>query len=402
MTADTTELTAAAIMAGEKQHIMQTYKRAPVVLTHGDGVKVWDADGKEYLDFMAGIAVNALGHADAGMAEVIASQSRKLIHTSNLYFTAPQVELATKLTANSFADKAFFTNSGTEANEGAIKIARKYARVTHPDQRKTGLVCFEHAFHGRTMGALSLTPKEHYQAPFRPLLDGVTVAPFNDIAALDQYITGATCAVFIEPVQGEGGIHPASPEFLAALRKRCDQVGALLVFDEVQCGLGRTGALWAHTIGGVEPDIMTLAKPLAGGLPIGAILMTDKVAAVMSYGDHGTTFAGGPLVCAVANHVFDRINDPKFLSNVTEVGGYLTEQLEELNSPHIKEVRGRGLMIGVELDTEVETIVKQGADKGLLLVGAGVNVLRLVPPLILEKPHVDALIERLTGIFTHL
>jgi predicted acetylornithine/succinylornithine family transaminase len=396
------ELTAAHIMAGEKQHILQTYKRAPVVLTHGQGVSVWDVDGREYLDFAAGIAVNALGHADPGMAAALASQAAKLTHTSNLYFTLPQVQLAEKLTANSFADKVFFTNSGTEANEGAIKFARKYAKMTHPDQVKTQIVCFDHAFHGRTMGSLALTPKEHYQAPFRPLMPDVTVAPFNDVSALATKITAQTCAVFIEPVQGEGGIHPATSDFLAALRKRCDEVGALLVFDEVQCGLGRTGHLWAHTLSGVQPDIMTLAKPLAGGLPIGAILVNERVASVMAYGDHGSTFAGGPLICAVANYVFERINQPAFLAHVNEVGAYLMEQMQELNSPHIKDVRGRGLMVGVEFDVEVEPIVKRGVDHGLLLVGAGANVLRFVPPLILEKPHVDALVERLTPILAGL
>ncbi|MBX3083701.1 MAG: aspartate aminotransferase family protein [Anaerolineae bacterium] len=395
-------MTATQIMAGEKQHILQTYKRAPVVLSHGDGVKVWDIEGREYLDFAAGIAVNALGHADAGMADVLAAQARKLTHTSNLYYTAPQVQLAEKLTANSFADKVFFTNSGTEANEGAIKFSRKYAKVNYPNVHKTQIVCFDHAFHGRTMGSLALTPKEAYQAAFRPLMPDVVVAPFNDIAALNTHITDQTCAVFIEPVQGEGGIHPADPKFLAALRTRCNEVGALLVFDEVQCGLGRTGDLWGHTIGGVEPDIMTLAKPLAGGLPIGAILVTDAVAAVMGYGDHGSTFAGGPLVCAVASHVFDRISKPAFLTHVKEVGAYMMDRLQEINSPLIKTVRGRGLMVGVEFNTEVEPIIKKGVDNGLLLVGAGVNVLRLVPPLILEKGQVDSLVERITGILTTL
>lgn len=399
-TIDIRELTAAQIMAGEKQHILQTYKRAPVVLSHGEGVCVWDADGREYLDFAAGIAVNALGHADAGMAEVLAAQARKLTHTSNLYYTAPQVQLAEKLTANSFADKVFFTNSGTEANEGAIKFARKFAKMMHPDQIKTQIVCFDHAFHGRTMGSLALTPKEAYQASFRPLMPDVVVAPFNDVEALATKITAQTCAVFIEPVQGEGGIYPATPAFLAALRQRCDEVGALLVFDEVQCGLGRTGDLWAHTMSGITPDIMTLAKPLAGGLPIGAIMVTDRVAAVMAYGDHGSTFAGGPLICAVAGYVFERINDATFLGQVREVGGYLMERMQELNSPRIKDVRGRGLMVGVEFDTEVEPIVKKGVEHGLLLVGAGANVLRFVPPLIVEKPHIDTLAERLTAILT--
>jgi predicted acetylornithine/succinylornithine family transaminase len=396
------ELTAKQVMAGEKQHIAQTYKRGPMVLSHGQGMYVWDTEGKQYLDFMAGIAVNALGHSDPGIAATLAAQAGKLTHTSNLFFTAPQVQLAEKLTANSFADKVFFTNSGTEANEGAIKFARKFARAVTGKEDKTEIVCFEHAFHGRTMGALALTPKEIYQAPFRPLMPGVVVAPFNDVEALKSVIGLQTCAVFIEPVQGEGGIYPASPEFLKALRKRCDEVGALLVFDEVQCGLGRTGDLWAHTASGVMPDLMTLAKPLAGGLPIGAILMTDRVAAVLQAGDHGSTFAGGPLICAVASYVFERISDAAFLKHVIETGKYLKERLEEINSPHIKDVRGRGLMVGVETDLEISNVVAKGYEKGVLMVGSGQNVLRVIPPLIAEKQHVDTFVERLTGILTEL
>lgn len=392
------ELTAAQVVTLESEHILHTYKRGPMVLSHGQGMTVWDTDNKPYLDFTAGIAVDALGHSDPGIIAALTGQAGKLIHTSNLFYTIPQVQLAEKLTAYSFADKVFFTNSGTEANEGAIKFARKFGKVNGDD--KTQIVCFDHAFHGRTMGSLALTPKEHYQAPFRPLMPDVVLAPFNDIEALATMIGPQTCAVFIEPVQGEGGIHRATPEFLKALREHCDRVGALLVFDEVQCGLGRTGQLWAHTASGVTPDIMTLAKPLAGGLPIGAILVTDRVAAVMKPGDHGSTFAGGPLICAVASYVFDRISDQAFLAHVNEVGDYLQERLAEVNSPHIKDVRGLGLMIGVELDFEVSKLIDQGYEQGLLLVGAGENVLRLVPPLIVEKPHVDHLIERLSTILT--
>ena len=394
------EMTAQEVIASDHAHIIHAYKRGPVVISHGQGMKVWDPDGREYLDFMAGIAVNALGHSDPGIAKVLAEQAATLIHTSNLYYTIPQVKLAEKLTSNSFADKVFFSNSGTEANEGAIKFARKFARVTSGREDKTQIVCFDHAFHGRTMGSLAMTPKEHYQAPFRPLMPDVVVAPFNDIAALDTVIGPQTCAVFIEPVQGEGGIHPATPEFLKVLRKRCDEVGAVLVFDEVQCGLGRTGDLWAHTISGIEPDMMTLAKPLAGGLPIGAILATDRVASVMSYGDHGSTFAGGPAITAVANYVFDRISQPEFLKSVRETGAYLQERLVEINSPHIKEVRGRGLMVGVELDIEAGPIVDKAYEQNLLILNAGTNVLRLVPPLIAQKADVDKFIEKFTAVLT--
>ncbi|MCC7447623.1 MAG: aspartate aminotransferase family protein [Anaerolineae bacterium] len=396
------ELTAAQIATRERAVIVQTYKRAPMVLSHGQGMFVWDTDGKQYLDFMAGIAVNALGHADPGIVDAFAVQASKLIHTSNLYYTIPGVQLAGKLVANSFADKVFFTNSGTEANEGAIKFARKFAKVNSDNPNKTEIVCFDHAFHGRTMGSLALTPKEIYQAPFRPLMPGVVVAPFNDVAALDSVIGPQTCAVFVEPVQGEGGIYAATPEFLTALRERCDQVGALLVFDEVQCGLGRTGDLWAYTSSGITPDMMTLAKPLAGGLPIGAILATDRVASAMSAGDHGTTFAGGPAICAVASYVFDRISSPSFLQNVRETGQYLHERLEEINSPHIQQVRGRGLMLGVELDIEAAGLLAKGYERGLLMVNAGTNVLRLIPPLIAEKQHVDVFIDRFSGILAEV
>lgn len=396
------DLTAAEIVALGEARLVRTYKRPPMVLSHGRGVQVWDTDGREYLDFAAGIAVNALGHADSGIAAVLAEQAAKLMHTSNLYHTLPQIELAEKLTAHSFADRVFFTNSGTEANEAAIKFARKYARVAHNTQEKTQIVCFDHAFHGRTIGSLALTPKEAYQAPFRPLMPDVIVLPFNDRAALAQ-ITERACAVFIEPIQGEGGIHEATPEFLRALRERCDQVGALLVFDEVQCGLGRTGDLWAHQASGILPDMMTLAKPLAGGLPIGALLATEPVAAALSYGDHGSTFAGSPLITAVANHVFDRLSAAEFLAQVRRVGGYLKARLQAINSAHIKEVRGRGLMLGVEFTGDLAAqVVEQGYAHGLLLVGSGSNVLRVIPPLIVTERQCDQFVERLTAILANL
>ncbi len=393
---------AAEIIAQENQHIVQTYKRAPMVLDRGQGMTVYDTDGRAYLDFVAGIAVLALGHSDPGVVAAIAEQAGKLIHTSNLFYTEPGVRLAARLCELSFADRVFFSNSGSEANETAIKFARKFAKESADSSAKIGIVAFDHAFHGRTMGALALTPKEAYQAPFRPLMSGVTIAPFNQIAGLDSVITAETCAVFVEPVQGEGGVYPASPEFLRALREHCDRVGALLIFDEVQCGLGRTGDLWAHTASGVTPDIMTLAKPLAAGLPIGAVLCTERVAGTLKPGDHGSTFAGGALICHVAEYVLDRIAQPEFLTHVTEMGEYLQERLTEINSPHIKAIRGRGLMVGVELDIDASEVIDQGPTNGLLLVGAGPNVLRLVPPLIVEKAHIDILAEKLTAILAGL
>ena len=385
----------------ERQHIVQTYARAPLVLTRGEGITLYDADGRAYLDFSAGIAVNALGHADPEITRVIAEQAGCLIHTCNLYYTEPQAQLARDLCEASFADRVFFCNSGTEAIEAAIKFARKVA-YKRGDHGKTGIVAFEGAFHGRTMGALALTAREKYQAPFRPLMPGVAFAPFNDVDAAARAIGPETCAVFVEPVQGEGGIHVAEPEFLRALRALCDRHQALLVFDEVQCGMGRTGHLWAHEASGVTPDIMALAKPLAGGLPIGATLVTEQVASAMEIGEHGSTFAGGPLVTSVARAVLRRVSDPAFLAHVREVGAYLMEGLQALNSAHITDIRGRGLIVGVELDVEVAPVVSAGYDAGLILLNAGPNVLRLVPPLIVEKQHVDVLVGRLGEILEGL
>jgi acetylornithine/N-succinyldiaminopimelate aminotransferase len=383
-------------------YLLNTYARPSFVISHGEGMYAWDTEGREYLDFTAGIAVNALGHADPGLAAALAAQAGKLVHTSNLYHTIPQSNLAEKLVANSFASRVFFSNSGTEANEAAIKFARKYARTRYGRDDKTHLLCFDHAFHGRSMGALSLTPKPLYQDAFRPLLADVLVAPFNDEAALADHITEQTCAVFIEPVQGEGGVHPATDSFLRALRARCDEVGALLVFDEVQCGLGRTGDLWAHTASGITPDIMTLAKPLAGGLPIGAVLVSKAVADLITPGDHGSTFAGGPLITAAACYVFDRINQPAFLQNVQNVGAYLRDCLAEINSPHIQEIRGRGLMLGIALDIPASKVVEKGYAHGLLLVSAGPNVVRVIPPLVAEPRHVDQFAERLSQVLADL
>lgn len=380
----------------EQTYIAQTYARPPFVLTHGDGVLVYDADGNPYLDFVAGIAVMALGHSDPQIAAVITEHADKLIHVSNLYYTEPQGELAALLCDNSFADRVYFCNSGAEANEAAIKFARKYAYV-NGNTNKTELITFTHGFHGRTAGALSITPKAKYQEPFKPLLPDVTVLPFNDIEAAKAAISNKTCAVVVEPIQGEGGIHVATADFLAALRDACDAVDACLIFDEVQCGVGRTGDLWAHTQSDVTPDIMCLAKPLANGLPIGATLMTDKIHAALKPGDHGSTFAGGNLIAGVAAHVFQRINDPQLLSHVATMGDYLGEKLQAIQSSHIKDIRGRGLMWGIELDIPATEVVEAGYAAGFLLVNAGPNVLRLVPPLIVQTDHIDSLIDFLSN-----
>jgi predicted acetylornithine/succinylornithine family transaminase len=378
-------------------YIVQTYKRAPFVLVHGQGATVFDSEGRHYDDWVAGIAVNALGYGDPGLEDAIHKGASGLIHTSNLYHTAPQIELAKLLVEKSFADRVFFSNSGAEANEGAIKFARKVAYEKGLTE-KMGVVCFSNAFHGRTFAALSLTPKEKYQKPFHPLMANVSVAEYNNLESARATINANTAAVIIEPIQGEGGIHTATPEFLRGLRALCDEFGAVLIFDEVQCGMGRTGKLWAHEHSGVTPDIMTLAKPLAGGLPIGAILVTEAVASAMHAGEHGSTFAGGPLVTSVGKYVLERISQPQFLAHVNEVGTYLQERLAEINSPLIKEVRGVGLMVAVELTVDVGALVEAGYKHGLLLVNAGTNVIRLVPPLVVDKPQVDRLVAKLTTI----
>ena len=378
------------IIADEARYMMQTYRRADVVLARGEGVHLYDSDGRRYLDFMSGIAVAALGHADPAVTAAVAEQAATLTHVSNLFYTAPQVGLARRLVTYSFADRVFLTNSGAEAIEGALKFARKWARERGVGKHE--IVAFGGSFHGRTMGALSITYKAAYRQPFAPLVPGVCFAPFNDLDAARAMISDDTCAVVVEPVQGEGGIHAATPEFLRGLRALCDRHGALLIFDEIQCGLGRTGRLWAHEAHGtpVVPDIMTLAKPLANGLPIGAILLTEEVAAAVGYGEHGSTFAGGPVVCRAAEVVFDRVSDPAFLAAVAENGQRLRQALLALNSPRVVEVRGVGLLVGVELDVPAAPIIAAAREKGLLIINAGENVLRIAPPLIVSGEHVDA------------
>ena len=389
------------IIDAEKKYLAQTYTRPSFVLTRGEGVYVYDADGKKYLDCAAGIAVNALGYSDPQLIKAIQDAAAGLLHTSNLFYTESQVALAQALVEKSFADKVFFSNTGTEAMEGAMKFARKY-HAERGDANRKNFVAFRGSFHGRTMGALAVTDSEKYQAPFRPLMPGVTFADFNDLDSTRAAITDETAAVIIEPVQGEGGIYPASDEFMHGLRAWCDERGALLIFDEIQCGLGRTGKLWAHEWSGVTPDIMTLAKPLAGGLPIGAFLMTDAVASAIHAGEHGTTFGGGPFITSVALSVFNRISDSKFLTHVNETGEYLMERLAEINSPHIKEVRGRGLMIGVEMDLDAAKIRDLGYTQGLLLIQAREKVVRFVPPLIMQKAHVDELVEKLSRVLAEV
>ena len=345
----------------------------------------------------------------------VAEQAALLTHTSNLYHTAPQAALAKRLVENSFADRVFYANTGTEANEAAIKFARKFAKVhagldpydaSTASQAPSEIVSFTNSFHGRTMGALALTYKEQYKTPFQPIMSGSVMLPYRDLEAAKQSIKkGRTCAVFVEPVQGEGGIHPAGKEFLEGLRSLCDDAGALLVFDEVQVGLGRTGTLWAYENYGVIPDMMSLAKPLAGGLPIGAVLMKQKVADVMVPGDHGSTFAGNPLVCSAACTVFDIINDPNFLKAVEAKGAALREGLRNRlqGNPHVLEVRGVGLICGIQLDQMAGGVVEKARQHGVLVITAGKgDVLRLVPPLTVEVGEVERVVEVLGDILSAL
>ena len=372
--------------------------RPDFVLARGEGVTLWDTEGKSYTDWVAGIAVNALGYGDAELTDVVNKQMNSgLIHVSGLYHTQALAELAELLCENSFADKVYFCNSGSEANEGALKFARKVA-YNNEKVNKTKVVSFSDAFHGRTMGALAITPKEKYQTPFKPMVPGAVVGEFNSIESASTVIDDDTVAVIVEPVQGEGGINIATADFLQALRRLCDKHDAVLIFDEIQCGLGRTGDLWGHTFSGITPDIMTLAKPLAGGLPVGAILTTEAVGSAMQPGDHGSTFSGGAVVMRAAEVVIKRVLSDGFLEHVQEVGEYLLDRLSEINSPHIKDVRGRGLIAGIELDVGPAEVVQKGYEHGLLLVSSGTNVVRFVPPLVVEKNHVDELIEKLTVI----
>ena len=390
-------ITADAIQK-DKQYSVPVAGRPEFVLERGEGVTVYDADGKAYTDWVAGIAVNSLGYGDKELMDVVAKQmSTGLIHVSGLYHTRALSDLAELLCANSFADKAYFCNSGAEANEGALKFARKLAYVNER-KNKTKVVSFSKAFHGRTLGALSVTPTEKYQTPFKPMVPGAVVGEFDSIDSAKALIAQDTVAVIVEPIQGEGGINLASADFLRALRQLCDEHEAVLIFDEIQCGMGRTGDLWAHSSSGVSPDIMTLAKPLAGGLPIGAILVTEAVASAMQPGDHGSTFSGGAVVMRAAEMVVKRMLSAGFLEHVQEVGDYLLERLSEINSPHITDVRGRGLIAAIELSVPPADIVNQGYEHGLLLVNSGPDAIRFIPPLIVEKQQVDELVEKLTLI----
>ncbi|KAI9301403.1 pyridoxal phosphate-dependent transferase [Cunninghamella echinulata] len=389
------------------KYTVTTYGRPDIIVERGNGCYLYDSAGREYLDFTAGIAVVGLGHADPDVAKVIAEQAQKLIHISNLYHNehaGPLAELLIEQTnqhnTTSWASKVFLANSGTEANEGALKFARKWGKQFSQDKFK--VISFTNAFHGRSMGALSATYNPKYQKPFAPLVPGFITAPYNDIDATLQLIDDDTCGVIIEPVQGEGGVHPATEEFLAALRKRCNETNTLLIFDEIQCGLGRTGKLWGHQLfsESCQPDILTAAKPISNGVPMGAIITSEKVGELIKLGDHGTTFGGNPLASAVARHVVGRISDEKFLESVNEKGKLLRQYLTQVQEKYpdtVKEVRGQGLLIGVEFKKDPAPIVKLARERGLLVVTAGCNTVRIVPPLIINEEQMVQGVARFAG-----
>ncbi len=362
--------------------ILATYKRAPVEFVRGSGVYLYDAEGKAYLDFVAGIAVNALGYDDAGLKAAIHAAADGLIHTSNLYSTSPGERLAAALVARSFADKVFFCNSGAEANEGAFKFARRWARTL--GDAKHEILALRGAFHGRLFATLAATDRPGYRLPFRPLTPGVSICE-RDLAELDAALSEDTVsALILEPVQGEGGVRVLDHGFLRELRSVTRERNIALIFDEIQCGLGRTGSLFAYEQTGVVPDMVTLAKPLAGGLPMGAVLMTNEIASAMKAGDHGTTFGGGPFIASVALHVFDRLSDPALLAHVRETGAWFGKQLNEIShrTSRIRQVRGRGLIWGVDVMGTAAHVVSEALGRGLLVCSAGDYTVRLIPPLV--------------------
>lgn len=383
-----------------EESILHTYNRFPVMFDHGEGCCLYDTEGKKYLDFAAGIAVNALGYHYPGYDDALKSQIDKLTHISNLYYNEPMSEAGEKLIKASGLSKAFFTNSGTEAIEGALKAARKYSYTKYGKEAgRFEIIAMNHSFHGRSMGALSVTGTEHYREPFEPLIGGVKFADFNDLESVKAQITDKTCAVITEVVQGEGGIYPAQKEFLEGLRALCDEKDIILIFDEIQCGMGRTGYYFAWQSYGVQPDVMTCAKALGCGVPVGAFVLGEKAAAAsLVPGDHGTTYGGNPFVCAAVSKVFDIFEQDNILAHVQELTPYLEEKLDALvdKYPIVTARRGKGFMQGLVIEgTTVGSVVTKALANGLLVISAGSDVLRLVPPLVITKEHIDEMIEKL-------
>lgn len=377
-----------------EKDLLHTYNRYQIVLDRGEGVHLYDLEGKEYLDFCAGIAVFALGYGHKEFNDTLKAQIDKLTHTSNYYYNVPAVEAARKLKAVTGMDRVFFTNSGAEAVEGALKAAKKYA-YTLDGTTDHEIIAMEHSFHGRTMGALAVTGNAHYREAFEPLIGHVKFATFNDFDSVLAQVTDKTCAIIMETVQGEGGIYPADPEFLKQVRALCDEKGILLILDEIQCGMGRTGSMYAYQQYGVMPDILTTAKAIGNGIPVGAFCMTEKVAEKsLVPGDHGTTYGGNPLACAAISKVIDIFGSEKILDNVRGVAPYLEERLNTLVEKYdfIQCQRGKGLMRGLVLDRPVGPIIAKAIEKGLILINAGANIIRFVPPLVISKADVDTMI----------
>ena len=383
-------------MEQAEQALVHTYNRYPIVLDHGEGVYLYDTEGKKYLDFAAGIAVCSLGYGHPEYNKALKEQMVKLLHVSNLFYTAPVVDAAEKLKKASQMDRIFFTNSGTEAIEGALKAARKYAYT-----KKSGkyeFIAMEHSFHGRSMGAVSVTGTENYRTPFEPLVGGVRFAKYNDLESVKAQVTDQTCAIILETVQGEGGIYPAESEFLKEIRMLCDENDILLILDEIQCGMGRTGSMFAWQDYGVRPDIMCMAKAIGNGVPVGAFAMTEEVAEYsLKPGDHGTTYGGNPFACAAVDKVLDIFEKDHIVEHVKEVTPYLEKKLDELVEKYdgVLKRRGKGLMQGLVLARPVGEVIANAQKEGLLVISAGGNVLRMVPPLVIKKEHVDEMIEKL-------
>jgi len=389
------------IMRTADRVIAATYKRFPVVMERGQGCTLWDTQGRRYTDFVAGIAVCNLGHSHPRIADAVARQARRLVHVSNLYYTIPQTELARMLVGHSFADRVFFGNSGAEANEAAIKLARKFFKDAGQPERFR-IVCMDKSFHGRTMATLSATGQQKIKQGFDPVLEGFSFVPFNDIVALKSAVDDYTCAVMLEPIQGEGGIRCPDSGFLQQVRQLCDQRGLLMILDEIQTGMGRTGTLFAHEQYGVTPDIMTLAKALANGLPIGAMLATERVAAAFGIGAHASTFGGTPLVTAAALETLKIVDEERIVARARDTGAYFKDALKQLKRRHrgICEVRGRGLLLGIQLNEPADRLVPILMEKGFLVNCVQGDTLRFVPPLIILHDDIDALIQCLDEVLT--
>lgn len=385
---------------GAEAALLHTYNRFPLVLEKGEGVYLYDTDGKKYLDFAAGIAVCAFGYGKKEYNEALKAQIDQIIHTSNLYYNVPTMEAAKKALAASGMDRIFFTNSGTEAVEGALKAAKKYA-YTRDGHAGHEVIAMKNSFHGRSLGALSVTGTKHYQEPFEPLIPGIRFADYNNLESVKALITDKTCAVIMETVQGEGGVYPADPGFLQGVRELCDEEDILLILDEIQCGMGRAGAMFAWQKYGVKPDIMTVAKALGAGVPVGAFLMTQRVAdSSLVPGDHGTTYGGNPFVGAAVSTVFDLFEKEKIVDHVNEIAPYMEEKLDGLKEKYsfITDRRGMGLMQGLEMEIPVGQVASKALEQGLMVITAGSNVVRLVPPLVIEKQHVDEMAEKLDAV----